>query len=103
MFLAAGSTPASDEHPEVKIEIFSDFECSYCKTFAPAAREIESKGIEGVKTRVAFRNFPLRLSSKCAACRASGDGLSDGDETLQHHTNPLNPDSDKDGYNDEEE
>jgi protein-disulfide isomerase len=44
---------------EVTIEVFSDFQCPYCKQFAPAVREIESKGIEGIKTTVEFKNFPL--------------------------------------------
>jgi protein-disulfide isomerase len=45
--------------PQVQIEIFSDFQCPYCKMFAPAAREVESKGIEGINTKVEFKNFPL--------------------------------------------
>ncbi len=45
--------------PEVTIQIFSDFQCPYCKVFAPGARELESKGVEGVRTKVEFRNFPL--------------------------------------------
>src|SRR4051794_39574815 len=47
------------EAPEVSIQIFSDFQCPFCKMFAPAAREIESKGVEGVRTKVEFKNFPL--------------------------------------------
>lgn len=50
---------AQDKPPEVTIEVFSDFQCPYCKQFAPAVRELESKGIEGIPTRVEFRNFPL--------------------------------------------
>jgi protein-disulfide isomerase len=44
---------------EVTIQVFSDFQCPYCGRFAPAVRELESKGIEGVRTKVEFRNFPL--------------------------------------------
>jgi protein-disulfide isomerase len=51
---AAESSP-----PDVSIQIFSDFQCPFCKMFAPAAREVESKGIEGISTKVEFRNFPL--------------------------------------------
>lgn len=44
--------------PQVTVDIFSDFQCPYCKMFAPA-RELESKGVEGVPTKVEFKNFPL--------------------------------------------
>lgn len=50
-------TPPADT--EVTVEVFSDFQCPYCKQFAPAVRELESKGTDGVKTKVVFRNFPL--------------------------------------------
>jgi protein-disulfide isomerase len=50
---------AEDGTSAVKIEIFSDFQCPYCKQFAPAVRELESKGIEGIKTNIEFHNFPL--------------------------------------------
>src|SRR4051812_31497760 len=58
VFLPAGNGFAA-EAPEVSIQIFSDFQCPYCKMFAPVAREIESKGVEGVRTKVEFKNFPL--------------------------------------------
>jgi protein-disulfide isomerase len=57
-FLSA-SAVAQYKPPEVTIEVFSDFQCPYCKQFAPAVRELESKGIDGIQTRVEFRNFPL--------------------------------------------
>jgi protein-disulfide isomerase len=44
---------------EVTVQIFSDFQCPYCGQFAPAVREMETKGVEGVKTKIEFRNFPL--------------------------------------------
>lgn len=50
---------AEDNTPTVTIEVFSDFQCPYCKQFAPAVRELESKGMEGIKTKVEFHNFPL--------------------------------------------
>jgi len=58
----AGIAPAADissPEPDVTIEIFSDFQCPYCKMFAPAAREVQSKGIDGIRTKVVFKNFPL--------------------------------------------
>jgi protein-disulfide isomerase len=57
--LSAGISNAADTAPDVSIEIFSDFQCPFCKMFAPAAREVETKGIEGINTKVEFKNFPL--------------------------------------------
>jgi protein-disulfide isomerase len=63
--LALGLAPLAvvaaehDTSSEVSIQIFSDFQCPFCKMFAPAAREVESKGIEGINTKVEFKNFPL--------------------------------------------
>ena len=45
--------------PEIKIEVFSDFQCPYCAQFAKPIRDLQSKGIEGVQTKVEFKNFPL--------------------------------------------
>ena len=56
--LVAGAA-GSASPPDVTVEIFSDFQCPYCRMFAPAAREVESKGIEGIDTKVEFKNFPL--------------------------------------------
>jgi protein-disulfide isomerase len=50
---------AEDSTPVVTIQVFSDFQCPFCKQFAPAIRELQSKGIEGIKTNVEFKNFPL--------------------------------------------
>src|SRR5580704_2305002 len=59
LMLMAGAVFAGDALPEATIQVFSDFQCPYCKMFATAVREIESKGIEGMNTKVEFRNFPL--------------------------------------------
>ena len=53
------SLSASD--PEVTLEIFSDFQCPYCKMSALAARKVARNGVEGVRTTVDFRNFPLNI------------------------------------------
>jgi protein-disulfide isomerase len=59
-FAVDGAVAASENAaPEATIEIFSDFQCPYCKQFAPAVREIESKGIDGIKIRLEFKNYPL--------------------------------------------
>jgi protein-disulfide isomerase len=72
LFAAAPTNPV----PPVTIEIFSDFQCPYCKMFAPAASALETKGVEGVQTTVSFRNFPLsfhpfaQLAAQAAAAAA---------------------------------
>ncbi|MDX2149371.1 MAG: thioredoxin domain-containing protein [Bryobacteraceae bacterium] len=81
VLLAAATFPvtaraAESMDPEVTIEIFSDFECPFCKSFAPVARELETKGIEGTRTKVHFKNFPLsfhrnaRLAAQAAVAAA---------------------------------
>src|SRR5688572_28685578 len=49
------------EAPEVTVELFSDFQCSFCARFAAPIRELQVKGVEGVRTKVEFRNFPLNF------------------------------------------
>src|ERR1700761_4390320 len=56
---AAADAPSSGAEPEVTIQVFSDFQCPYCKLFAPSVREVERKGVEGLRTKVEFKNFPL--------------------------------------------
>src|SRR5437016_12366095 len=76
LLIAPGLARSSASPPEVTIEIFSDFQCPYCKMFAPATRELETKGVEGVRTKVEFRNFPLpfhrfaQLAAQAAAAAA---------------------------------
>jgi protein-disulfide isomerase len=55
----AAETPPQATEPEVTIQVYSDFQCPYCKLFAPSVREVESKGVDGIKTKVEFKNFPL--------------------------------------------
>lgn len=57
--LCLASIAAQAQTPEVTIQVFSDFQCPYCRMFATAVREMESKGVEGVTTKVEFKNFPL--------------------------------------------
>lgn len=57
--LALAAAAGAWAQTEVTIEIYSDFECPYCARFAPAVRELEQQGVDGVKTRVEFKNFPL--------------------------------------------
>ena len=43
----------------VEIVLYSDFQCLYCAQLAPAIREIQAKGIDGVAPTITFKNFPL--------------------------------------------
>src|SRR5437868_4535491 len=43
----------------VEIVLYSDFQCPYCAQLAPAIREIQAQGIDGVAATIAFKNFPL--------------------------------------------
>src|SRR5579862_7096746 len=60
--LAAVSAVAErvpNDEPEVKIEVFSDFQCPFCARFAQPVRKLQAEGIEGVRTTIEFKNFPL--------------------------------------------
>lgn len=50
LFLATLASAA-----EVKVEVFSDFQCPYCAQFAKPIRELQAKGL----AKVEFKNFPL--------------------------------------------
>ena len=53
------SPPAAADR--VEIVIFSDFQCPFCAQFAQSFRELQSKGIDGVKMHVQFKHFPLDI------------------------------------------
>lgn len=67
--LAAGgpqqpsSAPGADR---VEIVLFTDFQCPFCAQFAQAFRELRSRGVEGVKTTVQFKHFPLSIHPAAA-------------------------------------
>ncbi len=68
MFLVAAQlaavepkTSASAASDRVEIALFSDFQCPYCAQLAPAIREIQIKGIDGVQPTLVFKNFPLSI------------------------------------------
>ena len=56
-------TPRQDEAalPPVEVVLYSDFQCPFCALFAKPFRELESKGVDGVVTRVVFKHFPLSI------------------------------------------
>src|SRR6266481_2717123 len=45
----------------VTIELFSDFQCPFCAQFAPAFRELQKRGVEGVSATIRFKQFPLNF------------------------------------------
>src|SRR5882762_10973845 len=60
---AAANTPLAPTQPPAQVEIvvFSDFQCPFCAMFAQAFRELQTKGVDGIKTTFTFKNFPLRI------------------------------------------
>jgi protein-disulfide isomerase len=54
-------TPAPPAPAQVSVEVvlYSDFQCPFCARFARAFRELQSNGVEGVRTNVRFKHFPL--------------------------------------------
>src|SRR5262249_46825642 len=55
-------SPANDSSPQkVEIVLYSDFQCPFCAQLAPAIRQIEESGIDGVTVRISFKNFPLSI------------------------------------------
>jgi protein-disulfide isomerase len=65
LLLASGIVGAEDPSapkaaPDTyDVVVFSDFQCPFCKQFSGPVRELMTKGIDGVKTKVTFKNFPL--------------------------------------------
>jgi protein-disulfide isomerase len=56
---AQNPLPVASVSDTYDIVIFSDFQCPFCKQFSGPVRELMTKGVEGVKTNVTFKNFPL--------------------------------------------
>ena len=45
----------------VDVVLYSDFQCPFCAQFAQPFRELQTTGIDGVKTTVQFKHFPLSI------------------------------------------
>jgi protein-disulfide isomerase len=58
---AAPAATGSDDPMSVDLVLYSDFQCPFCQQFAQPFRELQTKGIDGVKTTVQFKNFPLSI------------------------------------------
>jgi protein-disulfide isomerase len=59
LFASAVAVAQPTAEPEAVIQVFSDFQCPYCKQFAGAVREFHDKGVDGIRTKIEFKNFPL--------------------------------------------
>src|SRR5262245_42469675 len=47
--------------PAIEIVLYSDFQCPFCQQFSQPFRKLQTEGIEGVPTKVQFKNFPLSI------------------------------------------
>jgi hypothetical protein len=74
-----------------------------CESAAQVEAAIEASGPFEVTDVVEYHQYELNVTLESLPVDSDGDGLFDGDETLVHHTNPLDADSDDDGLNDGEE
>jgi len=54
----------SDRSDQVEIEVFSDFQCPYCASLAPALRELQSTGVDGMGVTITFKSFPLTIHER---------------------------------------
>src|SRR5581483_8850432 len=43
----------------IEIVLFSDFQCPYCRQISQPIRDLMTKGVEGLQTKVTFKEFPL--------------------------------------------
>jgi len=69
---AAAAVPQPAQPAPVEIVVFSDFQCPYCALFAQPFRELQAAGVEGVRTTVTFKHFPLSIHPRAPlAHRAS--------------------------------
>ena len=68
--LLFGQTEKADE--VVELVVFSDFECPFCAQFAPPLEQFRDKGVEGVKTKVTFKNFPLSFHQDAQLAAQAG-------------------------------
>ncbi|MFN0101124.1 MAG: DsbA family protein [Bryobacteraceae bacterium] len=64
---AAASLTAAETAPaaaaEVRVDVFSDFQCPYCAGLAQPIHQLQAKGVDGVRLAVSFKHFPLSFHS----------------------------------------
>ena len=57
--LACGQTDKTAD--AVELVVYSDFQCPFCSQFAQPVEQFRQKGVEGIATKVTFKNFPLNF------------------------------------------
>jgi protein-disulfide isomerase len=64
----AAAQPAQIAAPSpadaVTIVLYSDFQCPFCAQLSKPFRELQTKGVDGVKPQVTFKHFPLVIHPK---------------------------------------
>jgi protein-disulfide isomerase len=66
LMIVSGNVRLFAQTPEIEIILFSDFQCPFCAKLSQPFRELQSEGVEGVRTSVQFRNFPLEMHADAA-------------------------------------
>lgn len=51
----------ADQDETFELVVYSDFQCPYCGQFSQPFEQFRDTGVEGVKTKVTFKNFPLNF------------------------------------------
>jgi protein-disulfide isomerase len=83
--MLSGMSAFAAEDAEVRIVVFSDFQCPFCRQFAPSLREIEKNGVEGARTKVEFRNFPLTFHRNAQLAAQAAMAASKQDKFWEMH------------------
>jgi protein-disulfide isomerase len=64
--------PLTATAERLEIVVYSDFQCPFCAQFAPSARALQSDGVDGMKTTVTFKNFPLSIHPNAQLAHQAG-------------------------------
>jgi len=83
VLFATSAFPA--EKPGVTIQVYSDFQCPFCRGFAQPVREVESKGVEGEWTKVEFKNFPLSFHPNAQLAAQAAQAASEQGKFWEMH------------------
>jgi protein-disulfide isomerase len=88
-FLLARISAAEDATPpaptEIKIELFSDFQCPFCGAFYKPIRELQAKSVDGAKVTVEFKNFPLSFHPDAQLAAQAGVAAREQDKFWEMH------------------
>jgi protein-disulfide isomerase len=59
------------ENAPVTIDVYSDFQCPYCKAFEPALQQLSPDYVDTGKVKVVYHNFPVIGPESESAAQAS--------------------------------